>query len=94
MNIAIKSFLLPYTKQLIVCDQSVCCNDILIRSSLCIKAVLLIVHVCVRAGLAGSGGGADPYPGPDGEECQHERTAGQRQRLSKQLPAPSQGSAP
>lgn len=42
------------------------------------------------AGLAGSGGRADAHPGADGEECQHERTAGQRQRLTEQLPAPCQ----
>lgn len=41
-------------------------------------------------GLAGSGGRADAHPGADGEERQHERTAGQRQRLTEQLPAPCQ----
>lgn len=51
--------------------------------------------VCVwLLGPAGPGGRADAHPGADGEERQHERPAGQRQRLSEQLPAPRQGPTP
>jgi len=45
------------------------------------------------AGFAGPGGGAHAHPGADGEERQHERPAGQRQRLPQQLPAEGEGPA-
>jgi len=44
-------------------------------------------------GSPGSGGGVDADPGPDGEERQHERAAGQRQRLADRLPAEGEGPA-
>lgn len=49
---------------------------------------------CDFVGLARSGGRANAHPGADGEERQYERTAGQRQRLSEQLPTPREGSTP
>ena len=45
-------------------------------------------------GLACPGGRADAHPGADGEERQHERPAGQWQRLSEQLSTPCQGPTP
>lgn len=51
------------------------------------------VCLSVTAGFAGSRRRAHPDPGPDGEERQHERIAGQRQRLAQQRPAPRQSSA-
>lgn len=45
------------------------------------------------AGSASSRGGVDANLGSDGEECQHEWTAGQRQRLSDRLPTEGEGKA-